>query len=366
MKKNKALFAISNLWLWHATRTLAVIDMYLLKNYEIDIICYWNTLNFLKEELKWKKIKYIKMVDYPHLERWFWVFYYVYLFFDVFKTLRLINKEKKYIKNIENNYDFIFSDWRYWVYSRNTPSFLLSHQLSFVMPKLYHNAQIFVDYYNKKHFKNFKVVFIPDYKKENKSLSWKLSHPKWVDSINHKYIWILSSFYDTKLIKKNLQEIDYYFVISWYLLGNKQSFIDTLISEAKKLEWKKVFVLGDTNNYYIKELENDITIYSCISGEQRKQFFENAKLVISRSWYTTIMDCAELDKKAILFPTTNQTEQEYLADFLNEKKYFVIWNNDSDLIELVWKTKSINKFEASGKTKNALKKIEKTISEFCE
>ncbi len=38
-----------------------------------------------------------------------------------------------------------------------------------------------------------------------------------------------------------------------------------------------------------------------------------AKIVISRSGYTTLMDLIALNKKAILIPTPGQTEQEYLA-----------------------------------------------------
>ena len=45
-------------------------------------------------------------------------------------------------------------------------------------------------------------------------------------------------------------------------------------------------------------------------------------MVISRSGYTTIMDLVKLQKKAILIPTPGQTEQEYLAEYLNEKKMF--------------------------------------------
>jgi hypothetical protein len=35
------------------------------------------------------------------------------------------------------------------------------------------------------------------------------------------------------------------------------------------------------------------------------------------------MDLVELSKKAILFPTQNQTEQEYLAYYLNKKDLYV-------------------------------------------
>lgn len=367
MKKNKALFAISSLWLWHATRTLVVIHMYLLKDYEIDIISHWNALNYLKQELVEKKVNFIELIDYPHLERWNWFKFYIYLLIDLIKTKKLIETENKFIKEIESNYDFIFSDWKYGIYSKQIPSFLMSHQLSFIMPKWLSIFQNISDYFNKKYFKNFTKVFIPDYIDLSKSLSWKLSHTKMVNDLNHIYIWVLSSFYDNEETIKNFdknKKIDYLFIISWYLIENKQNFIDKLLEEAKELDWKKVFVLWDTNKNYIKELENNITIYANVSWKLRLDFFRNAWVIVSRSWYTTIMDCVELDKKAIFFPTKNQTEQEYLWYFLDKNKYFVIGNDNSRLLDLVANLEYIHWFNTINKTKQALQLIEKEIDKY--
>ncbi len=362
MSKNKALFSISSLWLWHATRTLVVIKMYLSKNYEIDLISFWNALRFLKDELKWEKVNFIELDDYPNLERWTWFLFYFYLIKDILKSSIIIRNEHLFVKKIENNYDFIFSDGRYWIYSKVTPSFLLSHQLSFIMPKFFKYFNFISDYFNKKYLKNFKLVFIPDYNDFNKSLAWKLSHPKWINSINHKYIWILSSFSNIENKLDNDDKIDYLFIISWYLLENKQNFVNKLILQSNNLSWKKVFVLWDTSSYYKKELENNITIFSYISWKQREFFLKNSSVIISRSWYTTIMDCIELNKKAIFFPTKNQTEQEYLSCFLKQKNYFIIWNNDFNLLKLVWKLNTCDNFNPISKTKYALENIEKIIN----
>jgi predicted glycosyltransferase len=47
-----------------------------------------------------------------------------------------------------------------------------------------------------------------------------------------------------------------------------------------------------------------------------------AKMVVSRSGYTTVMDVAEIDKKAFFIPTPGQTEQIYLAKHLEKAGYF--------------------------------------------
>lgn len=54
----------------------------------------------------------------------------------------------------------------------------------------------------------------------------------------------------------------------------------------------------------------------------------SSKLIISRSGYTTIMDLAKLNKRAIFIPTPGQYEQLYLADILSKQK--IIPNSTQD------------------------------------
>jgi UDP-N-acetylglucosamine:LPS N-acetylglucosamine transferase len=49
---------------------------------------------------------------------------------------------------------------------------------------------------------------------------------------------------------------------------------------------------------------------------------QEASLVICRSGYSTLMDLAAFQKKAILIPTPGQTEQEYLGKQLHENGIF--------------------------------------------
>lgn len=336
-KYNRALFAISSLWLWHATRTLAVIDYYTELGFSITIISYGNALSFLKKELQENtNITFIELEDYPAIERWTWVKFYWYLVTDLLAIDILIWKEYKFVKNMWDNFDFIFSDWKYWVYSKNVPSFLLTHQIAFILPKKLVVFSDIINYFNYRYFKKFSAIIIPDYKDKKKSLAWKLSHTKFLKDLNHHYIWPLTSYSN---LKEVTQDIDYYFIISWYLQEHKQSFINKLIDEAKKLDWKKVFVLWDTSKNDVIEMpEYDIIIYSNVSSNQRLDFFNRAKIIISRAGYTTIMDLVANNKKAVLFPTKNQTEQEYLADYLGEKGFFVNWwENDFDLKKLISK-----------------------------
>lgn len=358
----KALFAISSLGLGHATRTLSVIK-YFAKEYKIDIISYANTLNFLKEELKeYNNINFIEIEDYPPLERGNGICYYLYLILDLIKTNLIIKKENNFIKNSSQNYEFIFSDGRYGVYSKEVPSFLLSHQISFAVDNFFKYFKFLSDIGNILYFRNFNTVFIPDFEDIKFSLAGRLSHNYLTKFFNHKYIGILSSYKKMDLEK----DIDYLFVISGYLLEKKEHFISKLIEEAKKLEGKKVFVLGDlTKNEITQIKEHNITIYPNVTKELRLELFNRAKKIISRTGYTTIMDLVEIEKKAILFPTKNSSEQKYLARYHKHKGYFVIGDEDNfDLTELNAQTQNIKPFDFPSKTKEAINLIDKTVKSY--
>ena len=53
------------------------------------------------------------------------------------------------------------------------------------------------------------------------------------------------------------------------------------------------------------------------------ELFNRARVIVSGAGYTTVMDLVEHGKRALLIPTPNQTEQEYLAAYLSHQHYFV-------------------------------------------
>src|SRR5690606_3875047 len=59
-----------------------------------------------------------------------------------------------------------------------------------------------------------------------------------------------------------------------------------------------------------------------LNAQELNEAMLAAGMVLSRSGYTTLMDLAKLNKKAILVPTPGQSEQVYLGQYLMEKGYF--------------------------------------------
>jgi len=56
-----------------------------------------------------------------------------------------------------------------------------------------------------------------------------------------------------------------------------------------------------------------------MNSSELETAFNQSKAVLCRSGYTTIMDLAQLGKKAFFIPTPGQYEQEYLAKKLKKK-----------------------------------------------
>ncbi|MCC6448301.1 MAG: glycosyltransferase, partial [Chitinophagaceae bacterium] len=58
------------------------------------------------------------------------------------------------------------------------------------------------------------------------------------------------------------------------------------------------------------------------NSDQLQQLIDSSTLIICRSGYSSVMDMACTGSKALFIPTPGQTEQEYLADYLSQMKWF--------------------------------------------
>ncbi|MFA6158818.1 MAG: glycosyltransferase [Candidatus Paceibacterota bacterium] len=316
-RKPSAIFSISSLGLGHATRTLAVIRSYE-ASHDIHVVSWGSALGLLKSELL--GATFHELVDYPPLERGRGIAFYFHIVVDSLVTIARIWREHRFIRDMarELRPDFIISDGRYGSYARGVPSFLISHQISFVMPRGLGVFQGLADFFNRKAFGKFEGVIIPDYESEADSLAGELSHHRMLDGLRHEYVGVLSSYSRSSVPK----DIDTLFVISGYLLEHRAAFVDWLIGEAKRMPGRKVFVGSnghpDADGLFSR---HGIDMRGTVSGQERAELFARAARVVSRSGYTTVMDLAELGIPGFLVPTPGQTEQEHLARHLIERGF---------------------------------------------
>jgi hypothetical protein len=130
------------------------------------------------------------------------------------------------------------------------------------------------------------------------------------------YVGVLSDF--TR--KKVKQDIDYLISISGPE-PQRSLLEEKMFSQIHDLQGTVVVTLGKSEEQ--KKLhQNNITIYSFLTKEKREELLNRARLVISRSGYSTILDLAVLGKKALMIPTPGQIEQEYLGEYHTKKGMF--------------------------------------------
>jgi len=323
------LIAVLNWGLGHATRSIPVINQLLNQNYNVHIASDGDALVFLKKE--YPDLVFHKLPSYNI--RYSHSSILINILKSSFSIFNAIYKENVALRKIANEIKpkLIISDNRYGFYSKKYKSIIITHQIN-----LYHRiallgriGSLFVKYYLNK----FDEVWIPDFKGE-KSLGGTLSlAPK---SSKFKYIGPLSRLKSKPLPKK--------YDIAIILSGpepQRSYFEEIILNQLKKYEKEVIVVRGkvDSENEYALN-ENVIVKNYCLSQELNR-IINQSDLIISRSGYSSIMDMAKLGKKAIFVPTPGQTEQEYLAKFLKDKKHFYsMQQKDFDLVKALEESKN--------------------------
>lgn len=305
----KIIYSICSWGLGHATRSLPVIRKLLQENNELTIISNGRSLTLLKKELG-ENIEYVDIPDYPILlsenSHQFMaksMIYWPKFIHRMESGLRQLNRLLK-----KQHYDLIISDGRYDMYSKTIPSFFISHQMRIMNPLRIKPLETGSEVFNLFFFKRFRGVIVPDY--QTNGLSGDLAHNlKKIDEKEIHYVGILSDFTKKQLPK----EIDY--LISLSGPEPQRSILEkTILSQIKELTGNIAITLGKTEVTEQFEQQN-IQTYSYLTKTQREELLNKAKLVISRSGYSTIMDLAVIGTKALMIPTPGQIEQEYLAQY---------------------------------------------------
>ncbi len=358
------LFAISSLGLGHATRELPTIK-YFARNNQIFIISFGHALILLRNELEGTGCAFLEYEDYPLAKRGKGLMFLADGIMGIIGTNRIMRKEHEMTEEMvdKHNIDFIITDCRYGCYSDKISSFAVSHQINFALPKGLKFIRIVLNPFNNYHFRRFTKIFIPDFPEKHKNLSGELSHNRLAAKLQAEYIGIFSSLSKLKIEK----DIDYLFIISGFMKESIDSFIRKLMEEARKLPGKKVFVNGDMtrDDHYFEE--NNIEIYSHATGNFRNELLNRAKVIISRSGYTTVMDLVEIDGVGILIPTSGPLiDQVYLAEHYIEENSFVAFKSDKNftLEGIDKKVKNTEFFRSEKKTKDSLEKIETEILKY--
>lgn len=210
-----------------------------------------------------------------------------------------------------HQFDLVISDNRYGLYHRHCASVFITHQLS-VISGWGTIADRFLRMIHYSFIRRFNACWIPDMEGPS-NLSGKLSHPPAIPG-GATYIGPLSRM-------ETLSPTDHLDLLVILSGPEPQRTIleSILINQLENYSGNYLLVRGLPS---APPLSNPF-IVNYLSATALNQAICNAVLVIARSGYSSIMDLVKLKKKAILIPTPGQTEQEYLAGYIEDQGLFM-------------------------------------------
>jgi UDP:flavonoid glycosyltransferase YjiC (YdhE family) len=317
--------------LGHATRCIPIINELVKLGAQVTIAASGRQRALLLQEFPLLEFVEIPGYDISYREgillKW-------NLFFNMRMILKKIKQENTWLKNILENrkIDAVISDNRYGLFNKKTYCVFITHQLAIQSgwrsnesdgrwSRLAGAVGRWVDHkilkWNYKFIEKFSSCWVPDWEGED-SIAGDLSHPHVLPNIQVNYMGVLSRF------KKSYNNIINGSVL--ILLSGPEpqrtEFENVIFRQMTDYPRQIVVVRGLPGlDSPIPFVRDGIKIYNHLPAVELNEMINVSEIIIARSGYSTIMDLVTLKKSAILVPTPGQTEQEYLAIYMQEKKW---------------------------------------------
>jgi uncharacterized protein (TIGR00661 family) len=300
--KKRILVAPLNWGLGHATRCIPVIEALENHGYEPIIASDGIALALLKKEFP-----HLTAIELPHYHIEYvkrGVFFKLKIFKLLPQMLKAVREEKRLVREIIKDYNIrgIISDNRIGARSKAIPSVFITHQINVLTG----TTTWITTPLHQRFIKKYNECWIPDVE-HSPNLSGKLGHI-YDGSLKLKYIGPLSRLHKKPIAKK----YDLMVILSGTepqrtLLEQK------IIQELANYTGKVLFIRGVIEADETVTRSGNITYYNFMNSAALEQAFNESEIILCRSGYSTIMDLAQLGKKAFFIPTPGRYEQEYLA-----------------------------------------------------
>ena len=328
----KILIAPLDWGLGHATRCIPIINALINNGYTVIIAAEGAQLVLLQTEfpdlailpLKGYRVKYSRY-------KWALPFKLFIQLPGIFQTIRY---EKKWLQKTikEQQIDMVIADNRYGLSSKTIPCIFITHQLRIQIPFVW--LEKFIQKINYGFIDQFTRCWIPDVLGEI-NLAGELSHPAVIPNTKVQYIGLLSRFQKKQTIKK----YDCCIILSGpepqrTLLEEK------ICNSLFQFKGETLIIRGKPGSNETISVPGNVKVINHLPGYEMQEAILQSDYVISRSGYTTVMELIALEKRSILIPTPGQTEQEYLANWLQQKQICLRADQSTfDLFEAIEKAK---------------------------
>ena len=308
--------------LGHATRCIPIISYLTKKGCNVFIAAEGNIKALLENEFPCATFLPLSgyNIRYSRQKKWL----PLKIFAQIPRILYSIFEEHQWLKKTIKDHSItaVISDNRFGLYNCKVPCVYITHQL-FIKTGNSFTEQM-AGNINRFFINKFTECWVPDFK-GNDNIAGQLSHPhKLPNSV--KFIGCLSRFNFIENVK-----IKYDLLILLSGPEPQRTILEKiLLLHLKEFEGAVLLVRGLPGNnipypdFKFIKLNTACTleIKNHLGATELNLALQQAETIISRSGYTTVMDLLKLKKKAILIPTPGQTEQEYLAKYLMERKMF--------------------------------------------
>lgn len=316
--RKRILVAPLNWGLGHATRCIPVIEALENHGYEPIIASDGVALKFLKKEFPHLTALNLPSYHIEYTKKG--VFWKLKLFRLLPRMLHAVREEKRVVRQIVKDYGIegIISDNRLGVRSKNIPSVFITHQLNVLTG----TTTFITTPLHQRFIKKYNECWVPDVE-HAPNLSGKLGHTE-DESLNIKYIGPLSRLHKNPVAKK------YDLMVMLSGPEPQRGLLEQKIkSELTHFNGKTIFVSGVIEPEEKVFEEGNTTYYNFMNSTALEEAFNQSEMILCRSGYSTIMDLAQMGKKAFFIPTPGQYEQEYLAKKL-KKSGLVPYANQND------------------------------------
>ncbi len=312
--KNRVLICPLNWGLGHATRDVPIIQKFINLDFEVIIAADGISYDYLKKEFP--ALTFIVLPGY-RVEYSKWNSQLVRMLMLIPKIFYWTFKEYLLLKSIVSDYniDIIVSDNRFGLRNRHTYNIFITHQLKVKFPGVLRLFELIYQNISNVFIKKFDECWVPDFEGES-NLSGELSHTKNSKISNIYFVNPLSRFLKQETIIN--KDIDILFILSGP--EPQRSILEKIIEEQSiNTNLQMVLVRGSNTE---TQVEFEGRVINVADTSSLNSLLLRSNLVICRSGYTSVMDLFILEKNAVLVPTPGQTEQEYLAKYLNNKGFF--------------------------------------------
>ena len=318
---SRVLVAPLDWGLGHATRCVPIIERLLAEGHEVVIAADGYPLKFLRREfphLDWVKFEGLK-VRYADGQSQVGA-----MLRQLPRFLRDIWREHQRLKEIVKMYDveMVVSDNRFGLWCKGVRSVYMTHQLMVKMPRGLEWMEWGVWRFHRLFIKHYDECWVPDIEGEG-NLSGDLSH-KYPLLKNTKFIGVLSRFSREKVewedVRVEAEALDLkerYDVVA--VLSGPEPHRTNLEREITDnglqiIDGSSLLIVQGlpADDLRLAEHRDGVDYIPHLQTELLQWYMQEAKEIVCRSGYSSIMDLYTIGRKAHLIPTPGQTEQEYL------------------------------------------------------